>query len=268
VTQKYFVIFSQQQSDNFSPNIQRVPLANNNRRNTLRDRLYNPQPPTAAAANKGNRNNQQSFFLRSEDHDDEPLIQTRRGTSTIQSNILPPSSYSSHLDNTMSNKLSDPFPSSPSNRNFNPQFVHSSSGNSKKERKKSYPPRAASVNSILRLDPEYSIWDANSAVCRSIPGLTKDQMKLCYKNPDATKMALEGLSLAADECAYQMSKNRWNCSSLQGRLNPHSTQLFQKGERVIINSFYSLCSFYAKFSLLSFFCVVIIFFILPPPTDS
>ncbi|ODM92466.1 Protein Wnt-10b [Orchesella cincta] len=56
-------------------------------------------------------------------------------------------------------------------------------------------------------------------------------MELCIRAPETTKVAIQGIHLAADECAFQMAKHRWNCSSLQGSTNPHGTQLFKKGYR-------------------------------------
>ena len=45
------------------------------------------------------------------------------------------------------------------------------------------------------------------ATCRSVPGLTKDQLELCYKASDVTLAALEGLELAIRECQIQVSMN-------------------------------------------------------------
>lgn len=234
--EKYFNFCSQQQSENFNPNNSggggggHVIVPMNSGRNALRDRLYyNPQPQYTFNSRKAPGHDlQPNFFLRSENESPIGYPMVRRGTSTIESKLssFPPSSFpaiAAHLDNTMSNKLLDagvqnqflPTPSQQSNgggggdngrRNVFPPSVHS--GNSKKQRKKTYPSRSASVNSILRLDPDRSVWDEAAAVCRTIPGLTREQMELCFKNPDATKVALQGLSLAVDECAFQMSKNR------------------------------------------------------------
>lgn len=252
---------------------QRIPVSpplslNLNRgRNALKDRLYyNPIPPPSsehspnspprrrAGGGRGSEQESTNFLLRPQNESpvgrlpisrgpSYPSPSSRRGTSTITSPTL---ISSSHLDNSLSNKLLEPeqqFPlvlpsssrSGSDNRRYFNDNTNSGGGKSKKKSgKKSYPPRSASVNSILRLDPAQSIWDEAAAVCRTIPGLTREQMELCFKNPDATKVALQGLSLAADECAFQMSKNRWNCSSLQGRLNPHSTVLFKKGKPRIL----------------------------------
>jgi len=44
------------------------------------------------------------------------------------------------------------------------------------------------------------------ATCRSVPGLTKDQVELCYKASDVTAAALEGLDMAIRECQIQVGK--------------------------------------------------------------
>lgn len=87
-------------------------------------------------------------------------------------------------------------------------------------------------NTISRLGPEPSknrYWDESTYICRTIPGLTREQIGICFKSPEATKIAVQGVSLATKECAIQMKHHRWNCSSLQENLNPHSTQMFKKG---------------------------------------
>lgn len=156
----------------------------------------------------------------------------RKSTSTISSSLVLPSS---HLDNTLSKKLYEKEQQLHDNRLTT---MTTTSLTSKKQRKKSYPPRPASVNSILRLDPSQTIWGEAASICHTVPGLTKEQMELCFRNPEATAVALQGLSLATDECAYQMNKHRWNCSSLQGKSNPHSTVLFKKGK--LFNLFFAL----------------------------
>uniref|UniRef100_A0A1B0BRQ0 Protein Wnt n=1 Tax=Glossina palpalis gambiensis TaxID=67801 RepID=A0A1B0BRQ0_9MUSC len=68
------------------------------------------------------------------------------------------------------------------------------------------------------------------ATCRSVPGLTKDQLELCYKASDVTAAALEGLDLAIKECQAQFQWHRWNCSSLNTKSrNPHASNLLKKG---------------------------------------
>ncbi|XP_037882219.1 protein Wnt-10b [Glossina fuscipes] len=70
------------------------------------------------------------------------------------------------------------------------------------------------------------------ATCRSVPGLTKDQLELCYKASDVTAAALEGLDLAIKECQAQFQWHRWNCSSLNTKSrNPHASNLLKKGYR-------------------------------------
>lgn len=43
------------------------------------------------------------------------------------------------------------------------------------------------------------------ATCKRIPGLTKNQLKLCYKASDLTTVATEGLELSIKECQFQVS---------------------------------------------------------------
>ncbi|EDW77897.2 uncharacterized protein Dwil_GK24299, partial [Drosophila willistoni] len=70
------------------------------------------------------------------------------------------------------------------------------------------------------------------ATCRSVPGLTKDQVELCYKASDVTAAALEGLDMAIRECQIQFQWHRWNCSSLSTKSrNPHASNLLKKGYR-------------------------------------
>ncbi|XP_002036058.2 protein Wnt-7b isoform X3 [Drosophila sechellia] len=70
------------------------------------------------------------------------------------------------------------------------------------------------------------------ATCRSVPGLTKDQVELCYKASDVTAAALEGLDMAIRECQIQFQWHRWNCSSLSTKSrNPHASSLLKKGYR-------------------------------------
>lgn len=42
------------------------------------------------------------------------------------------------------------------------------------------------------------------ATCRTVPGLTKEQLELCYRASDVTSAALDGLELAIKECQYQV----------------------------------------------------------------
>uniref|UniRef100_A0A8D8M4Z4 Protein Wnt n=1 Tax=Cacopsylla melanoneura TaxID=428564 RepID=A0A8D8M4Z4_9HEMI len=68
------------------------------------------------------------------------------------------------------------------------------------------------------------------AMCKSLSGLTKSQLDLCYKHPEVTSVALRGLRLAVEECQHQFHKNRWNCSSLITKnSNPHTSSLLKKG---------------------------------------
>ncbi|XP_072378892.1 protein Wnt-10a [Diabrotica undecimpunctata] len=75
----------------------------------------------------------------------------------------------------------------------------------------------------------YSLY-MDTTICRTVPGLTKAQIELCYQQPDATLVALEGLNQAVKECQYQFHGNRWNCSSLETRgQNPYISSILKKG---------------------------------------
>ncbi|XP_037957523.1 protein Wnt-10a, partial [Teleopsis dalmanni] len=70
------------------------------------------------------------------------------------------------------------------------------------------------------------------ATCRSVPGLSKNQLELCYKASDVAVVALEGLDIAIKECQIQFQWHRWNCSSLSVKnRNPHASNLLKKGYR-------------------------------------
>ncbi|KAJ6649153.1 Protein Wnt-10b [Pseudolycoriella hygida] len=67
-------------------------------------------------------------------------------------------------------------------------------------------------------------------ICRTVPGLTKEQLELCYRANDVTTAAIDGLELAVKECQLQFQWHRWNCSSLSSKKkNPHTSNLLKKG---------------------------------------
>lgn len=43
------------------------------------------------------------------------------------------------------------------------------------------------------------------STCRIIPGLSREQLNLCYKANDVTIAALDGLDLAMRECQLQVN---------------------------------------------------------------
>uniref|UniRef100_A0A182WGH4 Protein Wnt n=1 Tax=Anopheles minimus TaxID=112268 RepID=A0A182WGH4_9DIPT len=69
------------------------------------------------------------------------------------------------------------------------------------------------------------------ATCRTVPGLTRDQLELCYRASDVTASAIEGLELGVRECQYQFQWHRWNCSSLSTKSrNPHTSNMLKRGK--------------------------------------
>ncbi|XP_018580255.1 protein Wnt-10a [Anoplophora glabripennis] len=70
----------------------------------------------------------------------------------------------------------------------------------------------------------------DTTICRTVPGLTKSQIELCYRQPDSTLAAIQGLNQAVKECQHQFQGHRWNCSSLSTRgQNPYISAILQKG---------------------------------------
>lgn len=53
----------------------------------------------------------------------------------------------------------------------------------------------------------FSLHDVR-ATCRTVPGLNKDQLSLCYQASDVTAVAIEGLEIAIKECQYQVRDDR------------------------------------------------------------
>uniref|UniRef100_A0A182XN73 Protein Wnt n=1 Tax=Anopheles quadriannulatus TaxID=34691 RepID=A0A182XN73_ANOQN len=67
------------------------------------------------------------------------------------------------------------------------------------------------------------------ATCRTVPGLARDQLELCYRASDVTAAAIEGLELGVRECQYQFQWHRWNCSSLSTKSrNPHTSSMLKR----------------------------------------
>ncbi|KAL3283046.1 hypothetical protein HHI36_006204 [Cryptolaemus montrouzieri] len=70
----------------------------------------------------------------------------------------------------------------------------------------------------------------DKTVCWAIPGLSKEQTDLCYREPDTTSAAMKGLQQAVTECQQQFKSQRWNCSSLLTKEKyPYTSPLFKKG---------------------------------------
>lgn len=84
--------------------------------------------------------------------------------------------------------------------------------------------------------PSYSISTyGDKTFCKTIPGLTKSQLEVCYNQPDTTKIALQGLKHAVKECQHQFQSNRWNCSSLSTKAyNLYTSAIFKRGKILFI----------------------------------
>lgn len=52
------------------------------------------------------------------------------------------------------------------------------------------------------------------SLCRIVPGLTKEQMDLCYRANDVTQAALDGLDLAMRECQSQVCSSTFQSHSV------------------------------------------------------
>lgn len=78
------------------------------------------------------------------------------------------------------------------------------------------------------------------ATCRTVPGLTREQLELCYRASDVTAAAIEGLELGVRECQHQFQWHRWNCSSLSTKSrNPHTSSMLKRG-KIIAAVFFPL----------------------------
>ncbi|CAH1975474.1 unnamed protein product [Acanthoscelides obtectus] len=98
-------------------------------------------------------------------------------------------------------------------------------------------PVASSAYSYNSISPHhYQLQLAfDTTVCRTVAGLTRAQLALCKRQPDAAAAAFEGLQQAVQECQHQFKNHRWNCSALATRgRNPYISAILQKGKYFFI----------------------------------
>ncbi|KAI1727023.1 wnt family domain-containing protein [Ditylenchus destructor] len=58
-----------------------------------------------------------------------------------------------------------------------------------------------------------------AAICRSLPGLTRRQIKFCRRNLESMETIRFGAREAYTECQYQFHKRRWNCTMIDPETN-------------------------------------------------
>uniref|UniRef100_A0A670K8T8 Protein Wnt n=1 Tax=Podarcis muralis TaxID=64176 RepID=A0A670K8T8_PODMU len=53
-----------------------------------------------------------------------------------------------------------------------------------------------------------------NTICMTLPWLSRRQLGLCTRSPEAMASALQGVHLAIHECRHQLQERRWDCSDL------------------------------------------------------
>lgn len=73
-----------------------------------------------------------------------------------------------------------------------------------------------------------------NTVCITLPWLSRRQLGLCTRSPEAVASALQGIHLAIHECQHQLQERRWDCSDLSsdGTVLLNSA-IFKRGEGVV-----------------------------------
>ena len=56
--------------------------------------------------------------------------------------------------------------------------------------------------------------DVNTTVCAQMTGFVTEQKRICESKPLVVPSIRKGVLLAMDECKKQLSKERWDCSTM------------------------------------------------------
>lgn len=75
--------------------------------------------------------------------------------------------------------------------------------------------------------------------CNSLPGLVSRQHKICMEGPELVATAIDGTTVAIEECKRQFKFERWNCSLLAASWNKgrHSRTIGQNERQVLAPAF-------------------------------
>ncbi len=63
------------------------------------------------------------------------------------------------------------------------------------------------------LEPQVPI-EVNTTVCAEMTGFVSEQRRICESKPLVVPSVRRGVLLAMEECKKQLSKERWDCSTM------------------------------------------------------
>lgn len=75
--------------------------------------------------------------------------------------------------------------------------------------------------------------------CNSIPGLTREQIQLCYHATDVTLIAMDGLDLAIHECQSQVGHTAFLIIVLSWTYRLNAKRDIERGRRLIIANWFN-----------------------------